>query len=75
MRKTITAVTYLAAGARGPEQVGADLALLERSDEDAVRPPPREVGLVHREGQRSRILTVERQDIEGVELDFLVLPT
>jgi hypothetical protein len=30
MRKTITAVTCLAAGARGPEQVGADLALLER---------------------------------------------
>jgi hypothetical protein len=30
--------------------------------------------LAHREGQRSQILTVKRQDVEGVELDFLVVP-
>ena len=36
MRKTITAVTCLAAGARGPEQVGADLAPLQWGNENAV---------------------------------------
>ena len=41
--------------ARGPEQVGTDLALLERGDENPVgltRQEPREVGLAHRERQR-----------------------
>jgi hypothetical protein len=61
--------------ARGPKQVWSDLALLEVSNENAVRAAAqqlRQVGLAHGQRQAAQILAVERQDVEGVKLDFFV---
>ena len=56
--------------------MGADLARLERRDEDAIRSScqqPRQIGLAHGERQASQIVTVQRHDVEGVELDLCVV--
>ena len=53
------------------EEVGTDLALLERRDKHAVRTTserPCKIGFAHAERQGSEILAVERENIEGVEL-------
>jgi hypothetical protein len=60
------------AASRGPERVGADLALLEWRDKDAVRPArqqAREIGLVHRQVKH---VAVERPNVDGVELHFVI---
>jgi hypothetical protein len=60
----------------GLEQVGADLALLERRREDAVgvaREQAREVGLAHGERQPAQVVAVEREAVEGVELHLNVV--
>ena len=33
----------------------------------------REIGLAHRQGQATQIITVEREIVEGIELDFIVM--
>ena len=61
--------------AGGAKQVRPDLALLERSDEDAVWPAHQqagEVGLVLRQRQAAQIVAIKRQDVEGVELNLVV---
>jgi hypothetical protein len=58
------------------EQARADLALLEVGQEDAVdaaRQQPGKVSLAQAERQLSDVLGVAHQDIEGVELDLVVL--
>ena len=58
------------------KQVRADLALLEVGQEDAVdaaRQQPGKVSLAQAERQLSDVLGVAHQDIEGVELDLLVV--
>jgi hypothetical protein len=60
-----------------PKQVRADLALLEFRDENplgAPRQQPSQVGLAEMQRQLPQILTVQRQDIEGVELDLVIMP-
>jgi hypothetical protein len=60
-----------------PEQVRADLALLEVADENSLRPPrqeSREVGLPKVQRQLSQIVALQRQDVEGVELNLVVMP-
>src|SRR5215469_523680 len=62
--------------ARGPEQVGTDLALLKGRHEDAVGRPRsrlRQVGLAQAQRQAAQVVAVERQNIEGVELHDLVM--
>jgi hypothetical protein len=62
--------------ARGLEQLGTDLALFERRDEDAIGPPreePGEIRLAHRERKASKIVTVERHYVEGVKLDVVIM--
>jgi hypothetical protein len=57
--------------AGGAKQVGPDLTLLERHDEDAVRPARQrtgEVGLAQGQRQRGQVVAIERGDVEGVEL-------
>jgi hypothetical protein len=54
-----------------PEQVRADLALLEVGEVDpidAASQQLRQVGLAHRQRQFAEILAVADQDVEGVEL-------
>jgi hypothetical protein len=49
-------------------QVGADLAMLEGRDEDAIgstRQQPREVGLAHAQWKPPQVVAVERQDVKG----------
>ena len=68
-----TLKTHVAGGAK---QVGNDLALFRGRDKDAVRSTRQqagEVGLAHRQRQASQVVTVERQDIEGIELHFVVM--
>ena len=63
--------------AGGAKQVRPDLALLERCHEDAVWPSRQqavEVGLAHRQRQGAQIVTIERQDVESVELDLVLVP-
>jgi hypothetical protein len=53
--------------AGGAEEVGADLALLERRGEDAVWLPRQqagEVGLAQRQRQAAQVLAIEREDVE-----------
>ena len=62
--------------AGGAKQLRPDLALLERRDEDAVRPPRQqagEVGLAQGQRQATEVVAIEGQDVEGVELDLFVL--
>jgi hypothetical protein len=40
----------------------------------SCRPVGREVGLPHRQRQLAQILAVEREDVEGVELDVSIVP-
>ena len=59
-----------------PEQVRADLTLLEVEQEDALdaaRQQPGEAGLAHRQRQPPEILAVADQDIEGVEFDLMIV--
>jgi hypothetical protein len=48
-------------------QVGADLAMLEGRDEDAIgsTQQPREVGLAHAQWKPPQVVAVERQDVKG----------
>ena len=65
--------TFQAHQAGMPEQVRADLALLEVAQEDPVHAPrqePGQVGLAHRQRQPAEVLAVADQDVEGVELDL-----
>jgi hypothetical protein len=60
-----------------PEQVRADLALLEVAEEDAVDAPreqPRQTGLAHRQRQPADVLAVARQDVESIELHLVIVP-
>src|ERR1700726_873780 len=62
--------------ARRGEQLRSDLALLEGCHEDSIRPPReqlRQVGLAQLERQLAEIVAAQGQDVEGVELDFVVL--
>jgi hypothetical protein len=48
----------------------------EFADEDAFRPPrqqPRQIGLAKVQGQISQILAIKGQEIESVQLDFVVV--
>ena len=58
------------------ELIWPDLALLERCHEDALRPAAqqlRQVVLVKVQRQLPEVVAVQRQDVEGVELDLLVV--
>ena len=58
------------------EQVRSNRAPLERRDEDAVRSPRQaggEVGLAHRQGQGAQVVAVKRQDVEDIELNFVIM--
>jgi hypothetical protein len=53
-----------------------NLALLERCDEDAVRPARQEalqVGLAHRQQQPAQVIALKSEDVEGVELDLVIV--
>ena len=59
-----------------PEKVRPDLALFEVAQEDAVDAPrqhPGEIGLAQLQRQFADVLAVADQDIEGVELDFVIV--
>ena len=59
-----------------PEQVRADLALLEVGQEyavDAARQQSGEAGLAHVERQSAEILAIADEDVEGVELHLGVM--
>jgi len=63
-------------GAGGLEQIGADLTLFERRKVDAVRPPCQEagkVGLAQVQGKLPQIVAIQGKDVEGVELDLIVV--
>jgi|HubBroStandDraft_3_1064219.scaffolds.fasta_scaffold329182_2 hypothetical protein len=56
--------------ASSAKQVGADLALLEWRDENAVGPSrkqPRQIGLAQARGEGAQILAIERKEVEGIE--------
>ena len=58
------------------EQLRTDLALLEWRHEVSRGPPPeqlRQVGLAQVQRQPAEIVPAERQAVEGVELDFVVV--
>ena len=58
------------------KQIWPDLALFEITQEDAVHAPseqPGQAGLAHAERQLPHVLTIGHKDVEGVELDFLVV--
>jgi hypothetical protein len=58
------------------KQVGADLALLERRHEDAIRSArqePRQVGLAHRQRQRAQVVAVRGKQVERVQLHLVVM--
>jgi hypothetical protein len=60
------------------EQIRADFALLEGCEEDPVWPPgqqPGEVGFAQAQWQLAQVITVEREAIEGVELNLAILLT
>lgn len=57
--------------------MGADLALLEVAHEDAVRPPrqqPGQIVLAQVQRQFAQVIALQRQDIESVELDLVIMP-
>src|SRR5262249_50072065 len=59
------------------EEIGPDGACLKGVDEDAVRPStqqPLQVRVAHRQRQCADILAVDRQHVEGAELDLVALP-
>jgi hypothetical protein len=59
-----------------PEEVGTDLALLEVGQEDAIDAPrkqPGQVRLAHAQRQLANVVAVGNQDIEGVELHFIIM--
>jgi hypothetical protein len=61
---------------RRPEQVRSNLPDLIRRDENAVRPAgkqPGEVCLPQRQWKAAKVVTVQRQDIECVQLDFGIM--
>src|SRR6266550_1046796 len=63
--------------ARLAKQVRPDLAALEVADENPFRPPrqqPRQIVLAKVQGQLPQVLTLERQNIEGVELHLIIMP-
>jgi hypothetical protein len=58
------------------KQVGTDLALPERRDEDAIGAAAlelRQVGLAHGQRHAAQILAIERQDTESVEPYFIIM--
>lgn len=58
------------------EQLRTDLALLERRHEDALHPAAedlRQVVLAKVQRQLPQVVAIERQDVEGVELDVIVV--
>jgi hypothetical protein len=58
------------------EQLRPDLALFELAHEDPFQPPRQQsgqVGVAHGQRQFSQILALKRQDIESVELNFVVM--
>ena len=62
--------------AGGAKQVRADLALFRGRDKDAVRATRQEageIGFAHGQRRATQILAVERQDVEGIELHFVVM--
>ena len=59
-----------------PEEVGTDLALLERCQMDAIHAPrqePCEARLAHAQRQLADVFSVAHQHIERIELDLLVM--
>ena len=62
--------------ARRIEQVGADLALLEGRHEDPLGSAAEELGQIcfaHVQRQRSEIVARQRQAVEGIELDLVIV--
>src|SRR4051794_21077662 len=60
----------------GIEEIRADLALLERVDEDTLGPPREQalqVGLAHRQGHVAQALTSFDDDVEGAELHLVIM--
>src|SRR5258708_30480610 len=60
-----------------PEQVRADLALFELANANPLRPPgqqPRQVVLSKVQRQFPQIVAIQRQDIERVELNLVIMP-
>ena len=52
------------------------LPLLERADEDSVRPArqqPFKVRLAHRQGEGPQVVAVKSKDVEGIELHFVIV--
>lgn len=69
----LTTAAHLAGGAK---QVRPDLTVLERINENAPQPScqqPFKVCLAHRQRQLAQIVAVECQDIEGAQLQFVVV--
>src|SRR5262245_57769531 len=59
-----------------PKKVRADLALFEIGQEDAVDASgkqPRQVSLSHAQRQLADVLAISDQNVEGVELHFVVM--
>ena len=60
-----------------PVEAGADLAPFEVRQENAAHAPrqePAEVVLAEVQGQGAKIVATIDQDIEGVELDLVIVP-
>lgn len=59
-----------------PEEIGADLPLFVVGKEDAVDAPrqqPRKVVLAEMQRKLSQILSLHHEDVEGIELHFVVV--